>query len=103
MFCPKCGSLLVPKQEGNKKILACKCGYTDKDIKKAKIKETIHVEKKIEVIHKEPETLPKIKAECPKCKHKEAYYWTAQTRAGDEPETKFMKCVKCEKIWRDYS
>ena len=40
--------------------------------------------------------------ECPKCRHKKAYYWTVQTRAGDEAETKFLKCEKCSHTWRDY-
>jgi len=40
--------------------------------------------------------------ECPKCGNKEAYYWTVQTRAGDEAETKFLKCTRCKHTWRDY-
>ncbi|MEK6946569.1 MAG: transcription factor S, partial [Nanoarchaeota archaeon] len=34
--------------------------------------------------------------------HKTAYFWLVQTRAGDEPETKFLKCEKCGHTWRDY-
>ncbi|MBD3310349.1 transcription factor S, partial [Candidatus Woesearchaeota archaeon] len=49
------------------------------------------------------ETDPVTKAECPKCHNKEAYYWEVQTRAADEPPTKFLKCTKCKHIWRDYS
>lgn len=105
MFCPKCGSILVPKKVENKKILVCSCGYKSKDTNQATIKETVlNKGKKVEVIEKsELEILPKMKAECPKCGHKEAYYWLVQTRAGDEPETKFLKCVKCEHTWRDYN
>lgn len=47
--------------------------------------------------------MPVTDAECPKCHNKKAYYWTAQTRAADEPETKFLKCQKCGHTWRDYS
>jgi len=105
MFCPKCGSILLPKKEGNKKLLACSCGYKSEDIKNAEIKET--VAKKglpVEVIEKgELETLPKTKVQCPKCDHDTAYYWLVQTRAGDEPETKFLRCKKCEHTWRDYN
>ena len=38
----------------------------------------------------------------PKCDHKEAWFWTSQTRAGDEAETKFFKCTKCRHTWREY-
>ncbi|MBI2108536.1 transcription factor S, partial [Candidatus Woesearchaeota archaeon] len=31
-----------------------------------------------------------------------AYFWLVQTRAGDEPETKFLRCEKCSHTWRDY-
>lgn len=104
MFCPKCGSILIPKKDGNKKMLVCSCGYKSKEIGKATIKETVlKKEKKVEVIEKgELETLPKTEAECEKCGHRTAFFWLVQTRAGDEPETKFLKCEKCGHTWRDY-
>ncbi len=101
MFCPKCGSLLKPKK-GNKNIMVCSCGFKKKS-KGISVKETIKgKEKKVEVVEKEIETLPLMEAECPKCHHRKAYYYTVQTRAGDEPETKFLKCEKCKHRWRDY-
>lgn len=107
MFCPKCGGLLVPKSEKGKKKLCCsRCKYIDKEEKtETKFVENIESGKKIEVIESstELETLPKVEAECPKCKHKKAYFWTVQTRASDEPETKFYKCERCKHTWRDYS
>ncbi len=102
MFCPKCGSILVPKTENNKRVLACKCGYSINSVKDPTIKEEVKQKDEIELIEKEPEPHPLIEAECPKCKHKKAYFWTVQTRASDEPETKFFKCEKCENVWRDY-
>ena len=104
MFCQKCGSVLLPKKEGSKKVLVCSCGYKSSNVEQTKITETITKKgKEVEVIEKEDyETLPKTDAKCEKCGHKEAYFWTVQTRAGDEPETKFLKCEKCKNIWRDY-
>ena len=104
MFCPKCGSILMPKKDGNKKLLVCSCGYKTKELEQATIKEAvIQKGKKVEVIEKgELETLPKTEVECPKCGHRTAYFWLVQTRAGDEPETKFLRCEKCEHTWRDY-
>ncbi|HLG24930.1 MAG TPA: transcription factor S [Candidatus Nanoarchaeia archaeon] len=104
MFCPKCGSILLPKKEDSKRVFTCSCGYKTNDIGGVTIKETIHnTSKEIEIIDKgELQTLPKTNAECPKCGHNTAYFWLVQTRAGDEPETKFLKCEKCEHTWRDY-
>lgn len=105
MFCPKCGSILIPKKVENKKVLACSCGYKSKEKDFATIKETVKdTSKEVEVIEKDDyETLPQTDAECPKCGHKKAYYWLVQTRASDEPETKFLKCEKCKHTWRDYN
>ena len=104
MSCPKCGSILVPKKEDSKKLFACSCGYKTSQLTGTTIKETVtHTEKEVEVIDKgELQTLPKTTAECPKCHHMTAYFWLVQTRAGDEPETKFLRCEKCEHTWRDY-
>jgi DNA-directed RNA polymerase subunit M len=107
MFCPKCRNLLLIKKDGNKKILACPCGYKETKVEdKPKIKETVKKDtKELEVIDDKTElsTLPQTSTECPKCKHGKAYFWTVQTRASDEPETKFLKCEKCGHTWRDYN
>jgi len=104
-FCPKCGSLLMPKMSGKKAILACSCGYKDKEAT-GELKETVIQGKntEIEVVESDADLkrMPKTKDECPECGHREAYFWTMQTRAGDEPETKFMRCCECNHTWRDY-
>lgn len=102
MFCPKCGSILMPKTKGGKTIMACACGYTDDNGDAAVIKEEME-RTEVEVVDKdETDTLPLTEAECPKCGHQKAYYWLQQTRASDEPETKFLKCEECKHTWRDY-
>ena len=81
MFCPKCGSILVPKKENNKKTLVCSCGYKETNTENAKITEKVGEENKaVEIIDKESyETLPLTDAECPKCGHKKAaLVWTSQ-------------------------
>lgn len=102
-FCPKCGSLLKTKTVKNKIVLSCACGYSSNAENTTLKEEVKHDEKKIEVIDSEIETHPLINIDCPKCGHKKAYYWLQQTRAGDEPETKFHRCEKCKHTWRDYS
>jgi len=107
MFCPKCGSLLKPKTEDNKRILVCSCGFKDKGSGPIAIKESLATKKEDKksdaIVDSDQETLPITDAECEKCKHTKAYYWLVQTRAADEPATKFLKCVKCKHTWRDYS
>lgn len=106
LFCPKCGSLLTPKKEKNAKVLACKCGYTNKKADNApSLKEkVVSDERKVEIVgDEEKKTLPLTDANCKKCGHAKAYYWTVQTRAADEAETKFLKCEKCNNTWRDYA
>ena len=104
MFCPKCGSILMPKKKGNKVVMVCNgCGAVNSDAQKTKLTEKIvDTKKALEVVEKETETLPLTDAECPKCKHRKAYYWYLQTRASDEPETQFLKCEKCGHKWRHY-
>lgn len=95
MFCPKCGSLMISN--------SCKCGYTSKS-SNVELKEEVKVKTdKVDIIDgQEDAMLPETETECPKCKHTKAVFWMVQTRAGDEPETKFLKCKKCGYTWRDY-
>lgn len=73
-------------------------------VKDGKLKETVNKESKsVEVLDENHNTHPVTEEKCPKCGHEEAYWWTRQTRASDEPETKFLQCVKCKYKWRDAS
>jgi DNA-directed RNA polymerase subunit M len=104
-FCKKCGTVLVPTEEKKKTILICKkCGYKVKHYKPLEIEE--NVEKRPEddviVIEKNEEALPKTKTVCPKCAHKEAFWWLRQTRSADEAPTLFLRCTKCRHSWREY-
>ena len=102
MFCPKCGSLLKTKLERGKTIMCCSCGFSSKNIDNTEIKEKIELEtKEVEVVHNEVEAYPEVEAKCKKCGNNKAYFWLVQTRAGDEPETKFFKCTKCAHTWRE--
>lgn len=98
MFCPKCGSFLISK---GGKMVCSSCGPVQIE---GKIKEKSTVLKKeVPMIKADMEVLPKTKEECPKCGHKEAFYWMIQTRAADEAPTRFYRCVKCGHSWRAYS
>ena len=96
----------MPKKEGKKTIVKCSCGYKKEDKEAGVIREEIiDKSKSVEIVDSEQDlnAMPKMKVECPKCKNQEAAFWEVQTRASDEPATKFMKCTKCKHIWRDYN
>lgn len=98
MFCPKCKSLMLPKADD---FVCSKCGNKKKKkgsavvVEKQVEKETVFLEKQIDI-------LPKTRAECPKCGHNEAFWVLRQTRASDEPETRIFTCTKCNHRWRAY-
>ncbi len=103
MFCPKCGSLLMPKKVGKKTVLACSCGFKKDSEGKVALSEAGKKSKPIEIIDKEEKINVIIDAECPKCGYRKAEYWEIQTRSADEPATRFHKCIKCGHTWREYS
>lgn len=101
IFCPKCGSMLLPDLD--KKQIKCRnCSYKESKNKSIIVKEKINNKDKIKIIDKNVETLPKTQVECPKCGNGHAYYWLIQTRSSDEAETQFFRCAKCDHQWRNY-
>lgn len=104
-FCPECGSLILPKKnEKGDTIYECKCGYSeiggDTKITSSSKKKEI---KDVEIQENADERLPQCEMKCEKCGNEKAYYWEIQTRASDEPPTRFYKCVACKHTWREYS
>jgi DNA-directed RNA polymerase subunit M len=51
----------------------------------------------------ETENLQYEQIPCPKCGAKKVVSWMQQTRAADEPPTRFYKCMNCGYSWREYS
>ena len=100
-FCPKCGSILIQKT----KNAGCpRCSYSSKGKLKITSSEKMEEKKKVPVIkEKDSEVHPTVLNECKECGHDRAFFWTVQTRASDEAETKFFKCCKCGTTTRDYS
>jgi len=100
-FCPKCGSILVQK---TKRFACPKCNYTSKEKVELISSEKVEEKTKINVVHEKESNVLPIEAEtCSKCGHGKAYFYSSQTRAGDEAETRFFKCVKCGNSWREYN
>ena len=99
-FCPECGAVLIQKRKND----GCpRCDYSKKGRVKLTSSEKIDGNKEIAVVSKkDTQTFPIITEKCKKCGNEKAYFWTVQTRSGDEAETKFFKCTKCENTWREY-
>ncbi|MCX8159249.1 MAG: transcription factor S [Candidatus Pacearchaeota archaeon] len=99
-FCEKCGGIIIVQE---KKAACTKCKAKLKKIPKIELSEKVEKKESIPVIKEGSETIePIITMDCPKCENKKAYFWTLQTRATDEAETKFYKCTKCGYTWRKY-
>lgn len=99
-FCPKCGAILIQKIKNT----GCpRCNYSIKGKLKIESSEKIGEKKEIAVItEKDSQILPIVGEKCKTCKNEEAFFWVVQTRSGDEAETKFFKCTKCNYTWREY-
>lgn len=111
-FCPKCGSILVPKkiktEDKIEMILVCRKGdYTKKEASitlKAPVANIEDSKKKVAIISKNEQklkTLPTIKVECSKCGNKKAYVWQLEIRGSDKSTTQFMRCTKCDYTFRE--
>ncbi len=92
----------MKNRSGTSKAVCAKCGHIGEH-KGIKICEKIEGPKThIAVVNESQELMSRVKEGCPKCKHNECYFWSRKTRAGDEGETAFYKCVKCKHTWRKY-
>jgi transcription factor S len=97
-FCPKCGALLMMKKT---KFGCPRCDYTSKEELKLEIKEKINNNEGVAVVNEKDAGIHPITGfDCEKCGHKKSYFWIRQMRSGDEPESKFYKCVKCKNTVR---
>ncbi len=101
-----------PVRRSDGVYLKCiRCGYevkaTAKDLKGYTISTRIvHTAKEKTVVISEDDIakgLPVTRdVTCPRCGYHEAYFWMIQTRAADEPPTRFYKCRRCGYVWREY-
>jgi DNA-directed RNA polymerase subunit M len=97
---------MIPRKKGVVTVLCCTtCGHEscfsgeNMEITSKKPPKKVSVQK----TEDDAGAMPILPEQCKKCKNREAYFWTVQTRAADEPPTKFFRCTKCGHTWRDYS
>ena len=104
-FCEKCGNVLIIATEEYEKFLFCKKCNVKYPLNEDVVFSTSFDEKKdIFVIESDESEFPTTTILCPQCQTMEEAEWAMQqTRAGDEPPTRFYRCKKCKWVWRDYS
>ena len=118
MFCPNCGTLSFPDSSGDIKCPNYKCGYegplenkmqnplTGEEIDLSRISSSSKaVKRKIEVISDSDKHMGVLTTDsyiCPKCDCQAVFSELHQTRASDEPETRFLTCKDCQHGWREY-
>ena len=100
-FCPECGTMMVLKDG----VLVCRrCGFTtEKQDDKSVLSVERHAKKTIAVLEGQSDMgLPTTHARCEECGNDTAYWWLRQLRSADESETRFFRCTKCGRTWREY-
>jgi len=104
-FCDECGGIIVPQKEEGETSFKCRNCDTPYE---SEGEEMVISEKKKEEDRSfigesnDEETLPSMEEKCDECGNDEAYWWMEQTRAADEPATRFFRCTECDHTWREY-
>lgn len=100
--------MMTPRKINGNVIYKCvKCGYEDEGPRSQIISSKVKHSETERTIVIEDQQLPagtqKMRGVlCSKCGNDEVYFWMLQTRAADEPPTRFYKCTRCGKVWREY-
>ena len=113
-FCHRCGSVMYPRyRDGRFELFCPRCGYvievSEDEVKAYRMRSRVEHSPKDKIIvvsaDRVPETAVVLKGQvrCPKCGYDEVYFWMMQTRAADEPPTRFYKCKRCGYTWREYA
>ncbi len=104
-FCTRCGTLLTPRETEGKKVLHCPSCGTSKEIGASSrrgyvLSSATPSNDNVVVVKEEVVPYAKTKANCRRCGNAEAYYYSVQTRGGDEAETVYLTCTKCKHVWK---
>lgn len=107
-FCDECGGMLVSEKTDDGNVMKCRnCGEiqdaNEEDYKVTEEKEDDPMARLNVNEDGEGETMnPTTEKECPKCGNMECEFWMEQTRASDEPPTRFYRCTDCGNVHKEY-
>ena len=103
-FSPVCGNLLLITDGSIGMRFCCPtCPYIH-NINKRYVDRVKTTKKQIDYVlggAEAWENVDKTTADCPFCKHGQAYFKQIQIRSADEPSTVFYKCCQCMGQWND--
>lgn len=109
-FCSRCGSVMYPRATPEGQVLFCpRCGHSEgveAGIEVYRIRREVRhaPREKTLVVGEQPAGAHVVRGvRCDKCGWEEAYFWMLQTRAADEPATRFYRCTRCGHTWREYA
>jgi DNA-directed RNA polymerase subunit M len=108
-FCEECGGMLVSSNnEGDSQMECRNCGtihevdgddYKVTETKEEDPKDRLNVNDE----DSDESTRPTTTKECPSCGDEQEHeWWMEQTRASDEPPTRFYKCRNCGNVHKEY-
>ncbi len=112
-FCDECGGMLVSKGDEENSSMKCRnCGEAQsvdgEEMKVTEEKEEDPMDRLNVASEEDQETTrPTTMKECPSCSdnkqdEKEHEWWMEQTRASDEPATRFYECTECGNVHKEY-
>jgi DNA-directed RNA polymerase subunit M len=104
-FCDDCGGMLVSKsgemecRSCGKKQEVSSSDYQITDEKEEDPMDGLNVSSEDE----QETTRPTCDKDCPSCGSEQVHeWWMEQTRASDEPPTRFYECTKCGNVHKEY-
>lgn len=108
-FCEECGGMLVSQKKDGETVMECRnCGHVqdveEEDMKVTEEKEEDPMDRlNVNEEGEDDTTHPTVKQKCNKCgEETEHEWWMKQTRASDEPPTRFYRCTECGNVYKEY-
>lgn len=104
-FCKNCGNILIVKDTIDGRKLFCRrCNDISELDETVVLKSVQGEQKEVAVFDEIGSEFPTTRVLCPRCdKEVDAFWALQQTRAADEPPTRFYRCKECNHVWREYS
>lgn len=108
-FCDECGGMLVSKKQDGETVMKCRnCGNIQDvdggDYRVTEEKEEDPMDRlNVNEGDSNETSLPTTKKKCRKCDEETVQeWWMKQTRASDEPPTRFYRCTECGNVYKEY-